>query len=276
MESPQPDKVSSPVLPFLKWPGGKRWLAETVASLIGKQVGTYYEPFLGGGAVFFHLRPERAILSDRNGELIGVYRQIKTNLEGVLDAMRRMRPSRVQFIRLRAADPQGPLERAVRFLYLNRTAFNGMYRVNQKGEFNVPYGCKPGTTILNRSLLRGASDALQAATLLHSKFEHQIAKAGQGDVVYCDPPYTVKHDNNGFIRYNESIFSWDDQEQLAEACQAAARRGARVIVSNARHEPVRRLYMGFTARIVYRNSMISGTVEGRGAVAEYLLLSKNV
>lgn len=269
-----PELSSTPALPFLKWPGGKRWLAGTVAEILGQPSGAYYEPFLGGGAVFFALRPARAVLSDRNGELIEVYRQIKTNLERVLDAMRGMRPSRAQFARLRAADPQSALERAVRFLYLNRTAFNGMYRVNQRGEFNVPYGCKPGTTILNRALLRAASNALQSATILRSKFEHQIAKAGKGDVVYCDPPYTVKHDNNGFIRYNESIFSWDDQERLAEGCHEAARRGARVVVSNARHEPVRKLYTGFTARIVYRNSMISGTAEGRGAVAEYLLISK--
>jgi DNA adenine methylase len=262
-------------LPFLKWPGGKRWLAKTIAEIIGEPSGTYYEPFLGGGAVFFHLRPAKAVLSDRNGELIGVYRQIKSNLEDVLDAMRGLRPSRSRFSLFRAADPPGALERAVRFLYLNRTAFNGMYRVNQKGEFNVPYGCKPGTTVLNRPLLRAAAEALQAATLLHSKFEHQVAKAGKGDVVYCDPPYTVKHDNNGFVRYNESIFSWDDQVRLAEDCRAAARRGARVIVSNARHEPVRKLYSDFTARIVHRNSMVSGSVEGRGSVAEYLFLSKN-
>lgn len=150
-----------------------------------------------------------------------------------------------------------------------------MYRVNQNGEFNVPYGCKAGTSILNRPLLRAASDALQSAALFHSRFEHQIAKARKGDVVYCDPPFTVKHDNNGFIRYNESIFSWDDQVRLAEECNAAVQRGARVIVSNARHAPVRKMYASFVARTVYRNSMISGSVEGRGAVAEYLLLSRN-
>lgn len=243
----------TPCLPFLKWPGGKRWLAPLVAELIGQPTGTYYEPFLGGGAIFFYVRPLKTVLSDSNRDLIGAYRQIKTNLSSVLDAMQGLRPSRARFNQLRSAAPESALERAVRLLYLNRTAFNGMYRVNRKGEFNVPYGCKPGTKVLNRELLLAASAALQSATILHSTFEHQIVKAREGDVVYCDPPYTVKHDNNGFIRYNESIFSWDDQVRLAQACIAATRRGARVIVSNARHEPVRKLYKGFAVRIVNRD-----------------------
>lgn len=263
-----------PCLPFCKWPGGKRWLAPLVADIIGRPTGTYYEPFVGGGAVFFWLRPERAVLSDINGELIGVYRQVKTNLSGVIEAMQGLRPSRARFNALRRASPTCPLDRAVRFLYLNRTAFNGLYRVNQNGEFNVPYGCKARTVILNRELLSAASKALQSATILRSGFEHQIAKARSGDVVYCDPPYTVKHDNNGFIRYNEAIFSWQDQVRLADACQEAAMRGARIIVSNARHKPVRDLYAGFQSRIVHRNSMISGRVKGRGGVTEYVLLSQ--
>src|SRR5256885_1916354 len=111
--------------PFLKWPGGKRWLASTIADIIGETGGVYFEPFLGAGAVFFRLRPAKAVLSDRNRDLIEVYRQIKLNLDAVLEAMKGLRPSKARFDRLRASVPRSPLERAVRFLYLNRTAFNG-------------------------------------------------------------------------------------------------------------------------------------------------------
>jgi DNA adenine methylase len=148
-----------------------------------------------------------------------------------------------------------------------------MYRVNRKGDFNVPYGCKPGTVIVDHSIIRAASETLHGTTLIHSDFGRQIVKAGKGDLVYCDPPYTVKHDNNGFLRYNESIFSWDDQVRLSTLCRAAAKRGVRIIVSNARHQPIRELYADFEAQVVHRNSMISGTLEGRGSVAEYLFTS---
>ena len=263
----------SPVAPFLKWPGGKRWLAPTIAKLIGSVDGRYFEPFLGGGAVFFHLRPQWAVLSDCNSALMEVYKDIKANVEGVIGGMKGLRRGKDRFQEVRAGMPSTRLSRTIRFLYLNKTAFNGMYRVNRRGEFNVPYGCKTGTVICDKKALRAASIALQDASLHSRDFTESIAKAEAGDVVYCDPPFTVKHDNNGFIRYNESLFSWHDQMRLAKACLDAAARGVRVIVSNAHHEPIRILYDGFVAKTVIRRCMISATVDGRGSASEYLLLS---
>lgn len=259
-----------PCLPFLKWPGGKRWLAPTLVEMIGDIAGTYYEPFLGGGAVFFHLRPSCAVLSDSNRALISVYRQVRRRAGEIAGQLGTMSISRRAFYQCRSDRPKSAVARAVRFLYLNRTAFNGMYRVNREGEFNVPFGCKSGTILCDQSLIRATARALRTAVLRVSDFEERIVQAGKSDVVYCDPPFTVKHDNNGFIRYNESLFSWADQERLARACAAAAARGARVFVSNAHHEPVRELYRGFASQIVKRQSLISGRTNGRGTVSEYL------
>jgi len=260
-----------PCLPFLKWPGGKRWLAPTLAGMIGEVTGTYYEPFLGGGAVFFHLRPARAVLSDANPELVSVYRQVRDRVSQVIEGLGDMKISRQAFYQSRSERPNTPVGRAIRFLYLNKTAFNGMYRVNHEGEFNVPFGCKPGTVLCDPRLFRAAAIALRTAVLRVSDFEDRIAHAGKADVVYCDPPFTVKHDNNGFIRYNESLFSWADQERLAQACAVAAARGVRVFVSNAHHDAVRELYRGFRSRLLKRHSLISGQMNGRGTVSEYLL-----
>ena len=217
--------------PFLKWTGGKRWLAGTIRSLLPGKFNRYIEPFLGGGAAFFHLRPWPASLSDSNAELINAYEQVRDNVEEVIRRLSEFEICECAYEAMRSKVPRSNLMRAVRFLYLNRTAFNGIYRVNQEGHFNVPYGCKAGTVLCDETLLREASSALQRRRLLVCDFEDAINQARSGDLVYADPPYTTKHNNNGFRRYNEVIFSWEDQERLAECLQRASRRGVHVILS---------------------------------------------
>jgi DNA adenine methylase len=257
--------------PFLKWTGGKRWLASELHALAPKEYGRYIEPFLGGGAVFFHLRPWPAFLSDVNAELINTYRQVRDNVDDVIGRLARLRIDPDVYTDIRNSVPRKPVTQAVRFLYLNRTAFNGIYRVNRRGRFNVPFGCKPGTVLCDEPVLRSASKALQNRKLAVCDFEDAIDAAKRGDLVYADPPYTTKHDNNGFQRYNEVIFSWDDQVRLAECCQRARSRGVHVIVSNANHPPVRRMYHGFKDKTVKRPSLISGPLHGRGTIAESLI-----
>jgi DNA adenine methylase len=263
-----------PLTPFIKWPGGKRWIAARIAELITPQLtGTYFEPFLGGGAVFFHMLPKRSVLADINGDLILTYRSVRNDPDGVIRAIRRHPVTAEEYYRIRESDPKRPLRRAARFLYLNRTAFGGLYRVNLNGKFNVPYGGGERITasFWRTDILKRASNGLRGARLEVADFESIIDRAGVGDVVYCDPAYTVAHDNNCFVRYNESNFSWNDQERLASAAFRAARRGSMVIVSNAHHESIRRLYRGAQFEVLSRMSAVAPRPEQRRRVEEFLI-----
>jgi DNA adenine methylase len=261
--------------PFLKWTGGKRWLVSRIESILPKSFSRYIEPFLGGGAVFFHFRPWPASLFDINGELINTYKQVRDNVEEVIKRLSDLEISRNAYDEMRSKSTQDPLTRAVRFLYLNRTAFNGIYRVNQQGEFNVPFGCKPGTVLCNKALLRSASRGLKNRRLAVWDFEEAIEDAAPGDLVYADPPYTAKHNNNCFRRYNEVLFSWTDQERLANSLRRAVKRGVQVILSNADHISVINLYKGFSVERVVRRSLISGANKGRGEITEILIYKLN-
>jgi len=267
--------VNEPGKPFLKWTGGKRWLVPRLDNEIPREYNRYFEPFLGGGALFFYLNPWPATLSDSNKDLINVYKQVRDNLDPLISRLNKLRISKNSFLEMRKSKPRTALNRAVRFLYLNKTAFNGIYRVNQKGEFNVPFGCKPKTRLVDRTLLEDASSTLQNRTLRACDFQDSVDQAMENDFVYVDPPYTTKHDNNGFRRYNEVIFSWDDQVRLAACCNKAVERGAHVVVSNANHSPVIQLYNNqFTKTVLQRGSSISGRSSSRGRTTECLLVAK--
>lgn len=261
--------------PFLKWPGGKRWLSEELADLISKRLqGRYFEPFLGGGAVFFALRPKQATLADINADLINSYVQVRDNPHDLVRLVKEIPVSKTSYYKVRSSKPRTPLRRAARLLYLNRTAFAGIYRLNQAGEFNVPYGGGDRTPAIlwTRSLLQEASEALQDTTILVSDFEAVMNQASEGDVVYCDPTYTVVHESNGFRRYNERNFSWDDQERLARAAKEAYERGALVVVSNANHTSITKLFRPFKHQLLTRISLVSPKPEARRIVHESLFI----
>jgi DNA adenine methylase len=264
-----------PAKPFLKWPGGKRWLSTEIVRLLnGYRFRRYFEPFLGGGAVFFALRPENAILSDINHDLINTYIQVRYRPHALVSMLRQMPVDGEVYCNVRRDSPKRNMERAVRFLYLNRTAFGGMYRVNQSGLFNVPFGGGQRTPapLWQEHLLIDASRNLKRALLLCADFEEVLAQAGAGDVVYCDPTYTVSHDNNGFIRYNERNFSWSDQERLAASCHRVAGRGATVVLSNAAHDKILELYRSCEVRTLNRLSVLCPDPEKRGPRKELLVI----
>lgn len=231
--------------PFLKWPGGKRWVTRYVLGLLDAcTYRRYFEPFLGGGAIFFALGPRRALLSDINGDLINTYVQVRHKPHHLVRRLKELSVDKRTYDRFRSWNPKQQVDRAVRFLYLNRTAFGGMYRLNQQGSFNVPFGGGQRTPepLWNDDLLVNASKSLANAELRSGDFQELLTEAGAGDLVYCDPTYTVAHNNNGFIRYNERNFSWNDQKRLADTCQQLVRKGATVLVSNADHRDVVKLY----------------------------------
>jgi DNA adenine methylase len=256
--------------PFLKWAGGKRWLLPKLRETLPGTFGRYFEPFLGGGAVFFDLLPPRSLLSDKNPELIEAYQVLRDHplpLQEKLSEHDQLH-SDDYYYEVRSSASAEALERAARFLYLNRTCWNGLYRVNQRGEFNVPRGTK-NKIILEGENFEAFARALSGADLRCSDFEDSIKLAGQGDLVYADPPYTVKHNMNGFLKYNQEIFSWEDQIRLCRAAEAARERGATVILSNADHASLWELYKDADdISRVSRASVISGKVSGRATTSE--------
>ncbi|WP_227458722.1 DNA adenine methylase [Cupriavidus pauculus] len=261
------------ILPFLKWAGGKRWLAKELKELIGDTRGRYFEPFAGGAAVFFALRPQEAFLSDSNGELINAYSAVKFDWRRlqILLQDHQAKHSEEHYYSVRGSMPRGRYERAARFIYLNRTCWNGLYRVNQRGEFNVPKGTKTAV-LLDTDDFKAISAALKHAELCTTDFEAQIQKASRGDTIFADPPYTVKHKFNGFVKYNEHIFAWKDQVRLAEALVDAKKRGVRVFSTNADHESIRGLYeRHFDITEVSRFSSIAGNGTARGQYPELII-----
>ena len=266
------------VPPFLRWPGGKRWLTPTMQKVIGGgQYSRYFEPFLGGGAMFFALQIKPAILSDVNGDLIDTYKAVRGSSQEVVRRLRRLRVDVQAFRSISTSRPKDVVGRAVRLLYLNRVAFSGIYRVNRFGQFNVPFGGDRKLDALWRDgRLSIAATALKGqVTLTCSDFEESISEAGRGDLVYCDPTYNVTHAENGFRRYNEKYFTWADQERLARVAQAAAARGATVVLSNAHFLPLRDLYPGAKIRVVERVSTVARDPKARAPVKEYLFVLRN-
>jgi DNA adenine methylase len=267
--------------PFLKWAGGKRWFVCNYANLLPREYGTYIEPFLGAGSVYFHVQPKRALLGDLNVELMNAYQVIKDNWQVLKNSLKyRQRRHRADangyYYWLRDYVPAQPFQQASRLIYLNRTCFNGIYRVNRQGQFNVPRGTKEKVVIATDNF-EAMSRLLAGAELVPGDFESLVDRALEDDFVFCDPPYTVRHNYNGFVKYNEVLFSWSDQERLAEVLLRAARRGVKVLCTNANHRSVQDLYdkPEFKQQVVSRRSPISADSAARRHFEE-LVIQANI
>ncbi len=266
----------SVLVAFLKWAGGKRWLAPLIRDCIGS-VEEYVEPFLGGGAVYFELSPLRAMLSDANADLIDAYIGVKSDPAKVVSRLNSWQVSPEIFAIVRDSRPRSAAGKAARFIYLNRTAFNGLYRVNRFGKFNVPYGCKPGTVSCDIGAIIRASRKLQSADLSVGDFSVAFDRAPDGALIYADPPYVLPC-SSGYARYTPMAFTWLDQSRLALAASASVSRGCRVIVSNAYNSELvelypRRKFEVFHAR---RSSRMAAKPQHRGIQSEVLIVSRNI
>jgi DNA adenine methylase len=259
-------------MPLLKWAGGKRWLVNRLELPNPGTFDRYVEPFFGGGALFFHMAPRSAVLADINAELIQTYQAVRDDWQAVESKLAEHADRHCEdyYYEVRSARCQGAIGQAARFLYLNRTCWNGLYRVNRNGQFNVPIGTK--TKVLIENELRSVSAALAGVTLRVADFAATMADVGAGDFVYVDPPYTVKHNVNGFLKYNRTLFSWEDQVRLRDEVTAASSRGAKILVSNAAHESVVSLYADVGEVLTLeRASVIAGTNLGRKREQEILV-----
>jgi DNA adenine methylase len=269
---------STTASPFLRWPGGKRWFVYYYSHLLPRTFNRYIEPFLGSGSVFFHVNPKQALIGDLNEDLITAYRGVQQNPAAVWRLLTRHHLKHTPDYYYEIRDnysPRGLSEKAARIVYLNRTCFNGIYRVNKFGRFNVPVGSK-ANVLLDTDDFKAVATALKRVEIRESDFEPLVDEAGEGDFVFLDPPYTVRHNRNGFIKYNEKLFSWDDQERLAKAATRAAERGALVVETNASHETIERLYRKDTFRFktVSRYSVISATNASRKEFEELVIIGK--
>jgi DNA adenine methylase len=266
-------QTSMEISPFLKWAGGKRWLLPHLDDLLPKKHNRFIEPFLGSAAAFFFIRPKQAILSDTNIDLIECYGAIRDQWRKVeiLLAEHQAKHDQEYYYWMRDALFRDRAKRAAQFIYLNRTCWNGLYRVNLNGKFNVPKGTKDAVVLRSDNFKRIAQ-MLRRVTVVCSDFEPIIEQASKDDFVFVDPPYTVKHNLNGFIKYNEKLFSWADQIRLHECIVRAVNRGARVIVTNADHRSVRKLYSDFPKQVsISRTSVLAASACHRTQTAELMI-----
>ena len=264
------------VKPFLRWVGGKTWFLKEINQFSLDNINNYFEPFLGGGSVFFYLSQigklhNRIVLSDINKELINCYIQLRDNIEDVIKYLQNYKNEESVYYSIRELSPRSDSEAAARFIYLNRTSFNGIFRVNLNGVYNVPYGFKNYSILFDYNNLRRVSEVLAEIQIIHCDFQTILGEISEGDLVFLDPPYTVAHDNNGFIKYNQKLFSWSDQERLKFVVELIATKGAYFILTNAAHPSIDALF-GSTGTEVQlsRHSVIGGKKAKRGIINEYV------
>ena len=254
------------VKPILKWAGGKTQLITQLLPHVPERFGTYIEPFFGGGALFFTLQPERAIISDSNPELVNLYRQVATAVDSVISCLKRYHNTREDYYAVRAQNWQmlAPAEAAARMIYLNRTCFNGLYRVNRKGEFNVPYGRYPNPRICDEANLRAASALLKRADIFCGDFAQVLDDCAKpGDFVFLDPPYLPVGKWGDFKRYTKEQFYEADHRRLADATKRLMGRGIWSVLTNSNHQLVRELYADLPLQVVKTKRNISSDAATR-------------
>ena len=258
--------------PFLRYAGGKAGLLKDLYKHVPSDFNRYYEPFAGGSALFFSLTPSDALLSDFNGELMNAYRAVRDDLEGLMELLRPCPNEEAFYYEMREKHPMelSPLEAAARFIYLNKTCFNGIYRVNSKNEFNVPFANLKSPSICDESTLRLSSKTLQGVEILASSFEEVLKLPQEGDFVYMDPPY-IPVSSTSFVDYCKNGFGMDRQEELAGCFRDLTERGVKCVLSNADVEWIRETYKDFNIFEVMAKRSINSNGAGRGKVGELIV-----
>lgn len=274
----QARRLAVPATPIVKWAGGKTKLLDELLMRRPLRFRRYFEPFLGGGALFFRLAPDRPMLSDLNDDLINVYRCVAWNVEAVIQRLETHRQNHAHdyyyAVRERWNDRKNcrsTVERAAAFIYLNKTCYNGLFRVNQRGHFNVPIGRYSAPNICDASGLRAASRLLQRAELTVGHFAERVEKAEAGDFVYFDPPYDPVTETASFTSYTAHNFGDKDQHDLARIIGDLTDRGVFVMMSNSDTPYIRDLYRGFRIDRVEVSRAINSRASARGPVGEVIV-----
>lgn len=263
--------------PFVKWVGGKGQLLPQLMRKLPTKYGRYFEPFIGGGALFFALAPKRAHLFDINEELINTYVVIRDRVEELIKELKKHKYDEEYFYEVRSWDRErsfaklSPAKRAARFIYLNKTCFNGLYRVNSKGYFNVPFGDYKNPTILDQENLRRCSQALKGAAIEVASYLSVESRVRKGDFVYFDPPYAPLSATSNFTTYTAVGFEGSDQQQLRDLVVRLSKKGVFVMLSNSSAPLILDLYANFAIELVDANRSINSRGQARGPVKEVLV-----
>lgn len=273
-------KKNKLVTPVLKWVGGKRQLLDTLTPLLPKRVTTYCEPFVGGGAMLFHMQPKIAFVNDINSDLILVYTVIKNDVESLIAALAEYKNEADFFYSVRDWDRDKAkyesltdIERAARIIYLNKTCYNGLYRVNNAGEFNSPFGSYKNPNIINAPVLRAVSSYFNAATIHFSSTDYAevLSSLPKGAFVYLDPPYDPISATSNFTGYSRGGFTQDDQIRLRECCDELTKRGIKFMLSNSSTPFIREQYAAYNITIVQAKRAINSVASKRGDVDEVVV-----
>ncbi|MGT2896333.1 DNA adenine methylase [Streptococcus entericus] len=267
--------------PFTKWTGGKRQLLPELKKKLPRSYNRYFEPFVGGGALFFELAPKVAVINDFNAELVNCYEQVKKNPKQLIDLLEvhQENNSKEYYLDIRSLDRQdnfdelSAVERAARIMYMLRVNFNGLYRVNSKNQFNVPYGRYKNPKIVDRELILSISDYLNShdIKILNGDFEQAVADVQRHDFVYFDPPYIPLSETSSFTSYTHEGFSYDDQVRLRDTFKTLDDRGAYVMLSNSSSPLVEELYKDFYIHRVEATRTNGATSASRGKVSELII-----
>ena len=272
--------MPNPVRPVLKWVGGKRQLLPALSPLLPAGITAYYEPFLGGGAMLFHLQPQTAYVNDINADLMRVYAVIRDDVDALIEALQTYRNDANFFYAVREWDRDkrsyarmSDVQKAARVLYLNKTCYNGLYRVNNAGEFNAPFGNYKRPNIVNASGLRAVSAYFRRADTRFSAVDYAeaLADAGPGAFVYLDPPYDPVSDTSNFTGYARGGFSRAEQIRLRECCDDLTRRGVRFMLSNSATDFIREQYRAYHITTVRARRAVNSVATRRGDVEEVVV-----
>nr|WP_325182568.1 DNA adenine methylase [uncultured Oscillibacter sp.] len=268
------------VVPIVKWVGGKRQLLDEIIPRLPERITSYCEPFLGGGAVLFSIQPSKAIVNDLNADLIAVYEVIRDDVESLIDDLKKHENTSEYYYKIRDLDrdkaayqAMSKVERASRLIYLNKTCFNGLFRVNSSGEFNSPFGHYKNPNILNEPILRAVSKyfASSGITFFSEDFSATLDRVGRGGFVYLDPPYDPVSDTASFTGYNKGGFGRSEQIRLKQCCDNLTRRGIKFMLSNSATDFIKDLYREYNIDFVKAKRVINADASKRGAIEEVLI-----
>lgn len=271
------EQLKSETYPIVKWVGGKRQLMFELIKNMPKSYNRYFEPFIGGGALFFELQPEQAYISDMNEELINLYSVVRDNVYELIKDLSKHEVSKEYFLEIRNIDRTeqytelSDVERASRFIYLNRTCFNGMYRVNSQGQFNVPFGHYKNPRIIDKNNLLNCSELLKKTEIKCTDFSEILTKVKKGDLVYFDPPYVPLNETSSFTSYTKDGFDINMQFKLRDVCDELDNKGVKFMLSNSDTKLVNELYENYNIKKVFASRQINANADGRGKITEVLV-----
>jgi len=268
------------VAPIVKWVGGKRQLLDEIKPLLPKKITNYCEPFMGGGAVLFSIQPKKAMVNDLNGDLIALYEVVRDDVETLIEFLKKHENTEEYFYSIRDLDRDkeayknmSKVEKASRILYLNKTCYNGLFRVNSSGEFNAPFGHYKNPNIVNEPVLRAVSKYFNESEIefYNEDFEETLKKVKKGGFVYLDPPYDPVSDTANFTGYNKGGFDRNEQVRLKNCCDDLNKRGVKFMLSNSATDFIKELYKDYNIHIVKAKRAINSDATKRGEIEEVLI-----